>query len=60
MTQLIVDGRIVDTLFVDGTGYKRRPSEERSNQGEVRVVLGIGHDGQVMPFGAWSGSHGRR
>jgi hypothetical protein len=53
---LDIDGRIVDTLFVDGTGYKRRPSEERSNRGEVRVVLGIGHDGQVMPFGAWSGS----
>ena len=52
---LKVDGRVVDTLFVDGTGYKRRPSEEQNNRGEVRVVLGIRDDGQVIPFGAWSG-----
>jgi len=53
--ELKVDGSVVDTLFVDGIGYKRRPSEDLNNRGEVRVVLGVGHDGRVLPFGAWSG-----
>jgi len=53
--ELKIDGRVVDTLFVDGTGYKRRPSDGMNNRGEVRVVLGVGHDGEIMPFGAWSG-----
>ena len=53
--ELRVDGRVVDTLFVDGTGYKRRPSDDRNNRGEVRVVLGIRDDGHVIPFGACSG-----
>ena len=54
--ELRFDSNTVDCLFVDGTGYKRRPDKESSNRGELRVVLGVRNDGYVYPFGVWSGS----
>ena len=55
--ELKTDGKVVDVLFADGTGYKRRPdpSTGQNNRGEVRVALGVTSDGTVVPFGAWSG-----
>lgn len=55
--ELKTDGKIVDVLFADGTGYKRRPDASigQNNRGEVRVVLGVTKDGTVVPFGSWSG-----
>jgi hypothetical protein len=44
------------TLFADGTGYKRRPTPTRDNQGQVRIALGIRGDGDVVPLGAWTES----
>jgi len=46
-----------DTLFVDGTGYKRRPNEEAdiNNRGELRIVLGVNKSGSTVPLGAFSG-----
>lgn len=54
--QIDTDRKVVDVLFADGTGYKRRPDETKgkSNRGELRVVVGIRDDGQVIPFGAWT------
>ena len=45
------------TLLVDGTGFKRRPnpSEGQNNQGEVRVAIGLTHQGQAVALGSWSG-----
>ena len=54
--ELRVDNKVVDCLFVDGTGYKRRPEKGMNNRGELRLVLGVHNDGSVFPFGAWSGS----
>ena len=54
--ELRINGDTVDCLFVDGTGYKRRPAEDSNNRGELRVALGVRKDGYVFPFGAWSGS----
>lgn len=45
----------VPTLFVDGTGYKRRPDAEKSNRGEVRVAIGLTKEGRAVPLGSWSG-----
>jgi len=46
-----------DTLFADGTGYKRRPNEEAgiNNRGELRIVLGVNKSGSTVPLGAFSG-----
>ena len=43
-------------LYVDGTGYKRRPDPKRniSNRGELRIVLGVDKRGQIVPLGAFS------
>jgi len=54
--ELLVDNKVADCLFVDGTGYKRRPENGMNNRGELRLVLGVRNDGSVFPFGAWSGS----
>lgn len=53
--ELRVDGKAVGIVVADGTGYKRRPGAEKNNRGELKVVLGVGSDGAVMPVGAWSG-----
>lgn len=55
--ELKTDGKVVDVLFADGTGYKRRPDPAagQNNRGEVRVAMGVRSDGTVVPFGAWSG-----
>ena len=53
--ELRVDGKAVGIVVADGTGYKRRPDEEKSNRGELRVVLGVDSTGTVLPIGAWSG-----
>ena len=52
--ELKTDGEVVDVLFADGTGYKRRPdpSTGQNNRGEVRVALGVTSDGTVVSFGA--------
>ena len=44
----------VAQIMADGTGFKRRPDPKKSlnNRGEVKVVLGIDHQGTVIPFGA--------
>lgn len=44
------------TLLADGTGYKRRPTAQRDNQGQLRIALGIRGDGKVVPLGAWTES----
>jgi hypothetical protein len=51
------DGKVVDVLVADGTGYKRRPKKTagKNNRGELRVVLGVRTDGKVVPYGCWSG-----
>jgi len=48
--------RKLATLMVDGTGFKRRPEEENnySNQGELRVVIGLDAQGGAVPIGTWS------
>ena len=44
-------------LLADGTGYKRRPVPEQGldNRGELRVVLGINRQGDLIPLGAFCG-----
>lgn len=56
--EIRTDGKLVDVLVADGTGYKRRadPAKGISNRGDLKVVLGITTDGTVVPFGSWSGS----
>ena len=43
-------------LMVDSTGFKRRPDRENaySNQGEIRVVIGLDAKGAALPIGSWS------
>jgi len=47
----------LQTMFVDGTGYKRRPDAKAvvNNRGEVRVAVGITKEGRAVPLGSWSG-----
>ena len=47
----------LDLLFADGTGYKRRPDDDRdiNNRGELRVALGVDKSGSIAPLGAFSG-----
>jgi hypothetical protein len=54
--QLDWPGEKLPTLMVDGTGFKRRPTEENelSNQGELRVVIGLDAAGRAVPLGTWS------
>jgi hypothetical protein len=44
------------TLMVDGTAFKRRPAEpnDYSNQGDLRVVIGLDAQGEALPIGTWS------
>lgn len=51
---IATEGKPVDVLFADGTGYKRTPRPGQSNRGEVRLVIGVDAAGQVVPFGAWT------
>ena len=46
-----------DTLFADGTGYKRRSDKEANinNRGELKIVLGVNKSGSTVPLGAFSG-----
>ena len=46
-----------DMLFVDGTGYKRRPNKEAklNNRGELRIALGVDKSGSIVPLGAFTG-----
>lgn len=46
----------LSTLMVDGTGFKRRAEEANhySNQGELRVVMGLDTQGGAVPIGTWS------
>lgn len=55
--EIRTDGKSVDILFGDGTGYKRRPNVNAGidNRGELRIALGVTTEGTVLPFGAWSG-----
>jgi hypothetical protein len=54
--EIDVDGKVVDVLVADGTGYKRRPEPEKgkNNRGKLRIALGVASDGTVVPFGAWA------
>jgi hypothetical protein len=55
--EIETEGKAVDILFSDGTGYKRRPNAEKGidNHGEVRIALGVSANGTVLLLGAWSG-----
>jgi len=44
----------VENIIADGTGYKMTPDEGGSNRGEVRVMVGLTKDGDVVPYGAWT------
>ena len=46
----------VAQIMADSTGFKRRPASEQrvTNRGEIKVVLGIDDQGNVIPFGAWT------
>lgn len=44
----------VENLIADGTGYKKKPDEKESNRGEVRVMVGLTQDGDIVPYGAWT------
>lgn len=43
----------VQDIIADGTGYKMKP-RDGSNRGEVRVVVGLTKDSDVVPYGAWT------
>ncbi|KXB05181.1 hypothetical protein AKJ51_05270 [candidate division MSBL1 archaeon SCGC-AAA382A20] len=47
----------LDLLLADGTGYKRRPDEEKdiNNRGELPVAMGVDKEGWLKPLGAFSG-----
>jgi transposase-like protein len=44
----------VKTIIADGTGYKKKIDSQGSNRGEVKVVIGLTSDGELVPFGAWT------
>jgi hypothetical protein len=46
--------RSVGQVFADGTGFKRRARKEptSSNRGQVKVMLGVDHQGNTIPMGA--------
>lgn len=52
-TNLSVNHR-VDFLVADGTGFKKDRNENDSNRGEIRIMIGYGKNGEVIPFGAWT------
>jgi len=56
--QIKVDEKVVESLFVGSTGYKRRPEPEKGhdNRGDLRLLLGVKGDVEVVPFGCWSGT----
>jgi len=55
--EIATGGKSAQELLADGTGYKRRPDASAgvNNHGELRVMLGVGPSGTVIPLGAWSG-----
>lgn len=57
-TEMSVKKRVED-LIADGTGFKRIPGDDGSNRGEVRVVIGLSSEGEVIPFGAWTRANWR-
>ncbi|KHD89805.1 MAG: hypothetical protein OM95_01680 [Bdellovibrio sp. ArHS] len=52
-TDLSVNHR-VDYLIADGAGFKKDRDENGSNRGEIRIMIGYGKNGEVIPFGAWT------
>jgi hypothetical protein len=52
-------GQPFDYLLADGTGFKRRfvSGTGQTNQGELRVLLGITATGTTVPVGTWSGKN---
>lgn len=52
-TNLSVNHR-VDFLVADGTGFKKDRDDSGSNRGEIRLMIGYGKNGEVIPFGAWT------
>jgi hypothetical protein len=57
-TSINVKKKVKD-LIADGTGYKKKYDAEGSNQGEVRVVMGLTSTGEVIPYGAWTRANWR-
>ncbi len=47
------------SLMVDGTGFKRRPTQENnfSNSGDLRVAIGLDAAGKAVALGTWSNKH---
>jgi len=54
--ELSFEGTKLQQLFIDGTGFKRRPDpvKDLSNRGEVRAAFGVTSQGDVVPLGAWT------
>jgi len=54
--EIKVDGRLVESLFADATGYKSRPGDgvANGNRGDLKVVLGVTSEGDVVPFGCYT------
>jgi hypothetical protein len=54
--ELSPDGRPLDLLLADGTGFKRRfiAGTGQTHGGELRVLLGVTPQGKTVPLGAWS------
>jgi len=54
--EIKVDGKLVESLFADATGYKSRPGDGTGggNRGDLKVVLGVTSEAQVVPFGCYS------
>lgn len=41
-------------LFADGTGFKGEGEEGKARKGELKVVIGVNEDGDVIPLGIYS------
>lgn len=54
--EIKVDGKLVESLFADATGYKSRPGDgvNNSNRGDLKVVFGVTSEGDVTPFGCYT------
>jgi len=54
--EIKVDGKLVESLFADATGYKSRPGDgiAGGNRGDLKVVLGVTSEAKVVPFGCYS------
>jgi hypothetical protein len=45
----------VASLVADGTGYKIKPHlNEDSSRGEMKIVIGVTKDKELVPYGAWA------